>query len=57
MEVWTVTVFESGDFSTEVWGVFDSESKAEAFKKEQLESELNSGDYYLEVKIQHHEVK
>lgn len=56
MEVWIVTVFESGDFSTSVWGVYHDEDKAEAYKKELLEGELNKDGYYLEVTVTKHTV-
>ena len=56
MKVWAVTVFESGDFSTSVWGVYDSEAKANAYKEELLASDLNKGDYYLDVAVTGHEV-
>lgn len=56
MEVWTVTVFESGDFTTSVWGVHSTEEKAEAHKKNLLESDLNKDGYYLEVTVAKHVV-
>ena len=57
MEVYTVTVFESGDFTTSVWGVFDSEEKAEAYKVGLLNSDLNKSGSYLEVTVSKHQVE
>lgn len=58
MKVYTVTVFENGDMSTSVWGVFDSEEKAEKYKSELMnDKELNSDGYYLEVTVSGHEVQ
>ncbi|WP_277680370.1 hypothetical protein [Gracilibacillus dipsosauri] len=58
MKVWAVTVFENGDMSTSVWGIYDSREKAETYKEELLnDKELNSDGYYLEVTISEHEVK
>jgi uncharacterized protein YfcZ (UPF0381/DUF406 family) len=58
MNVWTVTVFENGDMTTSVWGVYDSKEKAEKYKEELMNNtELNSGGYYLEITILEHEVK
>ncbi len=58
VEVWCVTVFESGDFTTSVWGVHSTEEKAEAHKKELLEGELNNDEdgNYLVVEVTKHKV-
>lgn len=57
MKVWAVTVFENGDMTTSVWGVFDSEEKAIKQKEEWInDTELNSDGYYLEVTVSEHEV-
>jgi uncharacterized protein YfcZ (UPF0381/DUF406 family) len=57
MKVWTVVVFENGDMTTSVWGVYDSKEKAEKHKEELMnDTELNSDGYYLKVKISEHEV-
>ena len=57
MKVYTVTVFENGDMTTSVWGVFDSREKAETYEKELLEDEeLNSNGLYVSVKIQEFKV-
>jgi uncharacterized protein YfcZ (UPF0381/DUF406 family) len=58
MKVWTVTVFENGDMTTSVWGVYDSKEKAEK-RKEKLvnDTELNGDGYYLAVTISEHEVQ
>lgn len=58
MKVYTVSVFESGDMTTKVWGVFDTLEKAEKYKDElNNDIELNDGDYYLTVGIAEHEVR
>lgn len=58
MKVWTVTVYENGDMTTSVWGVYDSVEKAKKRKEELLSNkELNSDGYYLDVKIDEHEVQ
>lgn len=56
MEVWTVTVFESGDFTTSVWGVYSTEEKAEAYKAKLLADDLNKDGYYLEVSVTRHKL-
>ena len=58
MNIWTVTVFENGDMTTSVWGVYDSLEKAEKRKEELLSNkELNNDGYYLVIEIEEHEVK
>lgn len=58
MNVCVVVVFESGDMTTSVWGVFDSEDKAEKYKAELMgDKELNSDGYYLAVAVSKHEVQ
>lgn len=58
MKVYAVTVFESGDMTTSVHGVFDSEEKAEKYKDELMsDTELNSDGYYLDVTVTKHEVE
>ena len=58
MTVWTVVVFENGDMTTKVWGVFDSEEKANAYKDELMSNtELDSDGYYLEVTVSEHKVQ
>lgn len=57
MKIWTVTVFENGDMTTSIWGVYDSLKKADKRKEELLSNkELNSDGYYLVVEIEEHEV-
>lgn len=61
-EVYVVTVFESGDYTTRPWEVFSTEADAEAYKtkieaetaKENVEEGL---DHYINVRITKHEVK
>ncbi|NRG47345.1 hypothetical protein HRF87_21705 [Bacillus sp. CRN 9] len=58
MKVYAVVVFESGDMTTSVWGIFDKGEKAEKYRQELLANkELNSDGYYLEVKVTEHEVQ
>lgn len=56
LEVWVVTVFESGDGTTSPWGVYTNEEAAEAHKADLMESELNKDGYYLQVDVSKHEV-
>lgn len=57
MTVFAVTVFESGDMTTSVWGVFDSKEKAEKYEAELMKDvELNSDGHYLVVAISEHKV-
>lgn len=58
LTVHTVTVFENGDGTTSVWGVFYEEKDAKEYEEKLLASELNDADagYYLEVTIESHKV-
>lgn len=56
MELWSVTVFISGDGTTSTWGIFSEENLAEAYKKEIIDSELNTEGDYVEVHISKHEL-
>lgn len=55
-KVWTVTVFESGDFTTEVWAVYSNEEDANKYKDELLAGPLNKGEHYLQVSVEENEV-
>lgn len=58
MNIYTVTVFENGDMTTSVWGVYDTEEKALKRKEELVNNvDLNSNGYYLEVSVDKHEVR
>ena len=55
MEVWCVVVFESGNFTTSIWGVYSTEEKALERKEELLgNKDLSSDNHYLEIKIEKH---
>jgi hypothetical protein len=58
VKVYAVTVFENGDMTKSVWGVFGTKEKAEQ-RKEELsnDTELNSDGYYLEIAVSEHEVE
>lgn len=56
-EVHVVSVFENGDMTTTVWGVFSTKAKAEAYKRKlEEDSELNSDGYHLIPTISSHKV-
>lgn len=58
MKVWTVTVFESGDGTTTVWGVYFNEDEANAYKEKLMNDPENfENGYYLEAKVEGHEVQ